>query len=75
MNQLLVFGVVLGITVSNPSAHISQNTSIHLDRTASSIVLDSSTDPDGDNGGAVTANNPSTGSEVDSGNKPTPILL
>ena len=71
MNQLLVFGVVLGLTVSNPTAHAP---STYLDKTATSVVLDSVTDPKEDDGGAVTLIDPSTGSEVDSG-KATPILM
>ena len=75
MNQLLVFGVVLGVTISNPSAHAFHNPSTYLDRTASSVVLDSSTDPEGDGGGTMTAIDPSTGSEVDPDLKATPILF
>ena len=75
MKQLLVFAVVLGVTANSMSAHVFQNAPTHLDRIASSVVLDSSTDPEGDDGGTVTANNPSTGSEVDPDLKATPILF
>ena len=75
MKQLLVFAVVLGVTASSVSAHIVQKAQMHLHKTTSSVVLDSSTDPEGDDGGTVTANNPSTGSEVDPDLKATPILF
>jgi len=75
MKQLLVFAVVLGVTANSVSAHVFQNAPTHLNRTASNVVLDSSTDPEGDDGGTVTANNPSTGSEVDPDLKATPILF
>ena len=75
MKQLLVFAVVLGVTANSVSAHVIQNGPTHLNRTASSIVLDSSADPEGGDGGTVTSTDPSTDSGVDSGNKATPIIF
>ena len=75
MKQLLVFAVALSVTASSVSAHVFQNAPTHLNRAASSVVLDSLTDPEGDGGGTVTGNDPSTGSEVEPDSIATPIIF
>ena len=75
MKQLLVFAVALGLTVSSTSAHAFRNHLSYLDRTATSIVVDTATDPEGGDGGTVTPTDPSTDSGVDPSMKATPILF